>query len=276
EGTQCGVSVAATAERDGEIQVGSAGASTRAYAELDFAQVGRDAAFRAGSLLGSRKLPTGRRAVLFDPWVSGELLELVSGLLSADEVQRGKSLLRGKLGKAVCGKDVTFIDDPWRPGAIGSSLFDAEGVPTRRKVLIENGVLREYFHDSYTAHKEGVASNGSAGRSSFKGVPGPGSSNFYLQPGSFTRDGLLRDTADGILVLEIMGMHTADPVSGEFSVGVSGIAIEKGEPAGGVRGAMLSGNLLEMLSRVDGVADDLIFYGSLAAPTFRVADMTVA
>ncbi len=275
-GSHCSASVSAAAEGQGELQISYGSESGRFYRELDFERLARETAFRASSLIGSRKLPTGRRSVLFDPWVAGEMLELIAGLLSADEVQRGKSLLKGRLGQRIASPQVTLIDDPLKPGGVASSRFDAEGVPTRRKTMIDGGVLREYFYDTYTAHKDGVSSNGSAGRASFKGLPGPGSSNFLLVPGAMKREALLADTRDGILVLDIMGMHTADPVSGEFSVGVSGIAVQDGVLAGGVRGAMLSGNVLELLGRVDAVADDLRFHGSVGSPTFRVADLTVA
>ncbi|MBI4422217.1 MAG: TldD/PmbA family protein [Elusimicrobia bacterium] len=276
EGTSCGVSVSAVAEAEGEVQVGSASAAGRRYAELDFGRVASDAAFRTAALLGASKLPTARRAVVFDPWAAGELLELVAGMLAADAVQRGRSLLAGKLGRSVGSPLATFVDDPRRPGGLASSLFDAEGVATRRKTPIEAGVVREYFYDEASARKEGRASNGSAGRPSYKGTPSPGSSNFYLEPGKPSRRALLEDTRDGILVLELMGMHTADPVSGEFSVGLSGVRIQGGELAGGVRGAMVSGNLLDLLGRLDAVADDLVFYSSAGSPTFRVADLTVA
>ncbi|MCX5788519.1 MAG: TldD/PmbA family protein [Elusimicrobia bacterium] len=276
EATSCGVSVSAVAEQDAEVQIGSASSAGRRYADLDFARVAREAAYRTVVQLGAKKLPTARRAVVFDPWVSAEVLELIAGMLSADAVQRGRSLLAGKLGRSVGSALATFIDDPRRPGGLASSLFDAEGVPTRRKTSIEAGVVREYFYDASTAAKEGRASNGSAGRGSYKGVPSPGSSNFYLQPGAMTRDALIRDTADGILVLELMGLHTADPVSGEFSVGLSGVEIKDGRLGAGVRGAMVSGNLLDLLSRLDAVGDDLVFYAGSASPTFRVADLTVA
>lgn len=276
EGTSCGISVSAVAEAEGEVQVGSAASSARRYADLDFSKLGKEAAFRTVSLLASRKLPTARRAVVFDPWVAGELLELIAGMLSADSVQRGRSLLAGKIGKRVGSALATFIDDPLRAGGVASSLYDGEGVPTRRKVPIEAGVVREYFYDSASASKDGVASNGSAGRASFKGLPSPGSSNFYLAPGKTSRDALIKDTKDGILVLELMGMHTADPVSGEFSVGLSGVEISGGALGSGVRGAMVSGNLLDLLDRLDAVADDLSFFSSAASPTFRVRDLTVA
>jgi PmbA protein len=171
---------------------------------------------------------------------------------------------------------VTFVDDPRRPAGMASSLFDDEGCPTRKKVMIENGVVREYFYDAYTANREGRASNACAGRGSYRGLPSPGSSNFYLAPGKTKREELMAQTKDGLLVLDIMGMHMADPISGEFSVGVSGLAVSGGAATHPVKSAMISGNLVELLDRVDLVADDLTFYGSLGAPTFRVSSMTVA
>lgn len=276
EGTSCGISVSAVAEAEGEVQVGSAASSARRYGDLALDRLGPDAAFRTTRLLKGRKLPTARRALVFDPWVASELLELVGGMLSADAVQRGRSLLAGKVGRRVGSELATFVDDPLRPGGPASSLFDGEGVPTRRKTPIDAGVVREYFYDCAAASKDGTQSNGSAGRGSFKGLPSPGASNFYLAPGAMTRDALIRDTRNGILVLELMGLHTADPVSGEFSVGLSGVEIQDGSLGGGVRGAMVSGNLLELLDRLDAAADDLTFYSSAAAPTFRVRDLSVA
>ncbi|MBI3549780.1 MAG: TldD/PmbA family protein [Elusimicrobia bacterium] len=275
-GSHCSAGLAAVAERGSQVQLGGGSSVGRFYSDVDFDRAARDAARRAGALLDARKPPTARRAVLFDPWVSGEFLELIAGALSADQVQRGKSLFRGKLGAAVASSRVTLVDDPWLERGIATAAFDDEGVPTRRKRMIEAGVLKEFYYDTYTARKDGRASNGTAGRASYKGTPSPSASNFYLEPGTISREALLKDTRDGILVLEVMGMHTADPVSGAFSVGLSGIAVENGELTHGVRGAMLAGNVLEILERVDGVADDLSFFTRMASPTFRVADLMVA
>lgn len=275
-GSHCSVGLATVAEKGGQVQLGAGSASGRFYADLDFDRAARDAAFRAGVLLDAKKPPSKRRAVLFDPWVSGEFLDLIAGALSADQIQRGKSLFKGKLGSAVASPQVRLIDDPWRPRGLASASFDDEGVPTRRKVMVDGGTLRELFYDTYSARKDKRASNGCAGRASYKGTPSPSSSNFFMEAGAVGRDKLLADTADGVLVLEVMGMHTADPVSGEFSVGLSGIAVEGGKLTYGVRGAMLAGNMLELLERVDCVADDLAFYGRIASPTFRVSDMMVA
>jgi PmbA protein len=275
-GGSCSVGLSTLSNAGDETQVGSSFQSSRRASALDFLKVGRESAARTTALLGSRKLAGGRRAVIFDPWVAGELLDLVASLLCADQVQRGKSLLSGKLGKKLFSDLVTLVDDPRMKGGMASSLYDDEGVPTSRRVSIEKGVVKEFFYDSYTAAREGRASNGCAGRGSYKGLPSPGSSNFYLEPGKLSREKLLADTPDGILVHDIMGMHMADPISGEFSVGVSGLAVVKGELAFPVKNAMISGNLVELLGRVDALASDLTFHGSIGAPTFRIADVNVA
>lgn len=275
-GGAASVGLSVLSREDGEVQVGSAFQSARRKERLDFLKTAREAGWRSAALLGGRKLPGGRRSVILDPWVAGEFLDLIVGLLCADQVQRGKSLLAGKLGRKIASESVTFIDDPRRPEGLASSLYDDEGLPTRAKTMIEKGVVRDYFYDTCTASRESRATNASAGRDSYTGLPSPGSSNFYLAPGAVTREKLLSDTKDGVLVLDVMGMHMVDPISGELSVGISGLAVQDGRITHAVKGAMLSGNLIELLERVDAVADDLTFYGSMGAPTFRIADMTVA
>ncbi len=275
-GTSCGFGLSVMGEEGSEVQVGSGSTSARSGGGLDCVRETENAVWRSVSLLGARKLPSRRRAVLIDPWVAGEFLDLVVGALSADVVQRGRSLFKGRLGERVASPRVTFVDDPRRPGGVASALFDDEGLPTRRKTLMDAGVLREYFYDDYTARKAGRASNASASRSGYRGLPGPGPSNFYMEPGYMSRESLIADTSEGILALELLGMHTADPVSGEFSIGVAGVEVENGRLGRGVKGAMVSGNLLGVLAGIDAAADDLHFYGSIAAPTFRIAGLMVA
>lgn len=275
-GSSAGVGFSMAASSGAELQVGSGSRAARRAADLDWDAAAGDAAFRASALVGARKLPGKKRDVLFDPWVSSDVLDLLAGPLSAEAVQRGRSLLKGRLGKRVASAAVTLVDDPHRPGGLGSALFDDEGLPTRRKAMVERGILRAYFYDAYTAARDGVASNASASRGGYRGLPGPSPTNLVLMPGKMTRAELLRDTRDGILVFEIMGMHTADPVSGELSVGISGVAVRRGEITHGIKGAMLSTHALKLFGAVDAVADDLVSYGSLSAPTFRAAGLQVS
>lgn len=276
KGNSVSLGISALAEEGAEVQIGSDFQSARRGDELDFKKVAAQTAWRSAALLNAKKLPGGRRAVIFDPWVANELLEIVAGLLSADQVQRGKSLLAGKIGKKVASSKVTLRDDPRRLFGVGSSLYDDEGCPTQSKIMIEEGVVKEYFYDTYTGNKDGRASNASAGRGSFKGLPGPTASNFFMDAGTLSREQIIEDTKDGILVLDIMGMHTADPVSGEFSVGVSGLSVRGGRLGHAIKSAMISGNILQLLDRIDAVGNDLTFYGAMGSPTFRIEHMTVA
>jgi PmbA protein len=275
-GASADVSVSAAAEAGPETQIGEGGRSARRFDALDGAAAGREARRRAVSALGARRTRAGRRTVAFEPWVGTELLELFGEPLSAEEVQGGRSLLAGRLGRAIASPLVTLRDDPRRPGGPASARFDDEGVPTRDKALVEKGVLRELLHDAATAAREGRASNGCAYRPGWNGRPSPGTSNFFLAPGAETREALIAGTKDGLLVLEVLGAHMVDPVSGEFSIGVSGLEISRGELGRPFGGAMISGNLLDLFARVDAVGDDLAFYGGFGAPTFRVAALDVA
>jgi len=270
------VSVSAAAEAGAETQIGEGYRGARRFDALDAAGAGREARARAAAGLGAKRTRAGRRAVVFEPWVAAELLELLADPLSAEEAQSGRSLLAGRLGRSVASPLVTLRDDPRRLGGPASARFDDEGVPTRDKALIERGVLRELLHDAATAARAKTISNGCGYRSDWSGRPGPGPSNLFLAPGALSRAALLSDVKDGLLVLETLGAHMVDTVSGEFSIGVSGLEIARGELGRPFNGAMISGNLLDLLGRVDAVADDLVFYGGIGAPTFRVAALDVA
>ena len=275
-GGSVSVSVSTAAEDGAETQIGEGFREARRFDALDPAAAGAEAARRALSAIGGRRARAGRRAVVFEPWVAVEFLEVLARLLSAEEAQGGRSLLAGRLGRKIASPLVTLRDDPRRLGGPASARFDDEGVPTRDKPLVEGGVLREMLHDAATAAREGAASNGCGYREGWSGLPGPAPSNFFLAPGALSRDALIGGTKDGLLVLEVLGTHMVDPVSGEFSVGVSGLEISKGAISKPFKGAMLAGGLLDLLSRVDAVADDLAFHGSFASPTFRVSALDVA
>ncbi len=275
-GTSVSAGVSVMAKDSSEVQVGSAFQSSRRKEALDFQKIGKEAAERGVCLLGSKKISSAPRSVIFPPMVAVEFLEIVSDLLCADQIQRGKSLLAGKLGEKVAAQSVSLMDDPWMEAGLGSSLYDDEGLPTAPKTMIDGGVLKEYFYDFYTAKKEGRLSNGCASRGSFKGLPSPSSSNFYLKPGGLSYEEIISQTSRGIVLMEVMGMHMVDTISGEFSVGASGLAVESGRVTHPVKNAMISGNILDVLRGIDGIGSDLTFFGSAGSPTFRVQSLMVA
>lgn len=274
-GAYCGCFAFVVAEENGDAQTGFGLQFELKYADLDPVKVGREAAEKAVRMLGAEKINTQKAPVVLDPYVATNFLGVLAPALSAEAVQKGKSLFAGKLGTQVCSSLISIIDDGALPGAIMSAPFDGEGVSTGRTALIEKGTLKNFLHNSYTAAKDGVTSTGNAVRS-FKSTPEVGTTNFFIEAGSVSRDELLSGIEQGFYVTEVMGMHTANPISGDFSVGASGLWIEKGKLTKAVRGVAIAGNLLSLLEQVDCVADDLTFFVGRGAPTVRIKEMTIS
>ncbi|HEX3031791.1 MAG TPA: TldD/PmbA family protein [Bacillota bacterium] len=272
----CGAYAFMVAEENGDSQNGLGLQYGLHYGELNPAQIGTEAADNALRMLGARTIPTQRATIVLDNRVANGFLGLLAPALSSDAVQKGKSLLAGKMGTAVTAKNITIIDNGRLEGAVMSAPFDGEGVATAENILIDSGVLSGYMYNTYTAARDGVKSTGNGKRGSFKGTPEVGTTNFYIKAGEITREQLFNGVETGLFITEVMGMHTANPITGDFSVGVAGLWIEKGQPVYPVRGITLAGNLLDMFSRVEAVASDLRFLGSKGSPTIRLAPMMLS
>lgn len=256
------------AEEYGESQMGWEFDGSRFIGDLSFEGVGRGAADRALRLLGARKMNSIKAPVILDNSVAVEFLGILSSLLSAESVQKGKSLLAGRLGHKVLSPILSIVDDGTLPRRLGSRPFDDEGLTTSRKYLVRDGVLACYMHNLYTARKEGVESTGNAVRG-FSSLPSVGPSNLVIDvlPGHAHSGELFRLPERCLYVSDAMGIHTANPISGEFSIGVSGLWIEKGEIKHPVKEAVISGNILDFFGRVEAAGDDFRFYGNMASPS---------
>ena len=231
-------------------------------------EVGRSAAEMARSSLGGQKAESGTFDVLLRPQAAAELLEytLIPALL-ADSVQKGRSVLAGRIGESIASERLSITDDGLVSGGIDSSAFDGEGVPSRRTVLIEDGALKAYLYDSYTAGKEGVHSTGNAVRSGYTALPRVGARNFIL--GSRQSQNLLEETR-GYMVSGLIGAHTANAISGDFSVEArNAFAISPGERARPIRSLMLAGNIFELLREIE-VGRDVRSVGSIVTPTVKL------
>jgi PmbA protein len=236
--------------------------------------VGRRAARGALARLAARRVPTCEVPVIFDPRTAPGLIRQLAGCLTGSAVYRGTTYLAGRMGEAIASDRVTLVDDGSRRGGLGSRPFDGEGLPTRRNLLVENGVLKSWLLDSYCARKLGLRSTGSAQRGA-GGAPAPGPSNLWLEPGKLSPEELIASTPRGLLVTELIGMGF-NPVTGDYSRGAAGFWIEAGELAHPVEEITIAGTFPEMLACIDAVADDLIWLGPVAAPSLRIARMTVA
>ncbi|MBO8128493.1 MAG: TldD/PmbA family protein [Peptococcaceae bacterium] len=275
-GSACGLYISLTAQEGDDSQTGFALSFGRRYRALDPVAVGREAAERAIRMLGAKSQPSQEVPIVFDPFVVVSLLGVVAPALTGEAVQKGRSLFAGKVNEKVASDLVTVVDDGTLEDGIRSAPFDGEGVPTSRTVLIESGQLRTFLHNTYTAAKDGTSSTGNGVRASFKSTPEVGTTNFYIMPGNVTPEALIGDVQSGFYVSEVMGIHTANPISGDFSVGAAGLWIEKGRFAYPVRGVAIAGNIKDLLQRVDAVGNDLRFFGGKGAPTLRVAKMALS
>jgi PmbA protein len=234
--------------------------------------VGQEAARRTLRQLGSRKVPTTEAPVIFDNDSSRSIIGTFAGCLLGGALWRRSSYLLDRIGTTVGSPLVTLVDDPWLPRGPGSHVYDGDGLPTSRNVVVENGVLKSYLLDTYSARKMGLKCTASGSRSGSS--VSASTSNFILQAGSQSAEELIRSTARGLLVTDMMGFGF-NAITGDFSRGASGFWIEDGQLAFPVSEVTISGNLDKMLQSIDGVANDLDLRTSVAAPSFRVSTMTI-
>jgi PmbA protein len=270
----------AIATEDDDTQIGFDFGLARALSGLDAETIGDASARRATQVLGARKIPSARMPVIFDPYTAGQFLGVIAGVLTAEAVQKGRSLFAGRLGEMVASDTLTLWDDGRVPGAPGSSPWDAEGVPTGRTDVIRNGVLSSFLYDTTSARREKRASTGNASRAGFRSPPSAAPTNLAFDSTGETREELLRRAGDALLVQDFHGVHSgANPISGDFSVGATGLLIEDGAPGRPVKEVTIAAPMLDILKGISAVADDrrwLPFGASLGGATTLVAEMTVA
>ena len=250
-GTSCSASILAVAEENGDSQMGWEFDHSPYFKELRVEAVGINAARRAVSLLGARQIETARVPVILDSPVASEFMAAVGHALMADQVQKRKSLFADKVGEKVASPHVTIIDDGALEKGISPAPSDGEGTPSQRTTLIEAGTLRGFLHNAYTASRGGAKSTGNGVRSSYASLPEVGASNFYLAPGKATRAELIEGCSRAFVVTDAMGMHTIDMVSGDFSVGASGLWVEGGKVKFPVRETTIAGNVKDVLADID-------------------------
>ncbi len=248
------------------------------YRDLNAEAIGQEAGQRAVQILGGQPVETQTATVVFDAVVASEILGYLSRALTAEAMQRGRSFLIGKMGQQIGSDKISLLDNGRMKRGLASAPFDGEGVPTSATRLIDEGMLHNVIYDTYTAHKDGVASTGNAQRISHRGLPQLGPSNFYLQPGNLSRDQIVADVDRGLYVTRIMQTGGTDPITGDCSMGASGLWIENGQLTRPVSGVTVAIPLLELLNNVVAVGDDLRvvpFFGAIGSPTIRVEGVTI-
>ena len=274
--TGCWCVVVTLAEQDGDVQTGFSYRISRSIEELDRSSVVAEAVDRAARMLGAVKPQTEKVPVLLDPVAASAFLGVLTDALSADAVQKQRSLFGPLVGEQVGSGSLTIVDDGRLLDGPSASPFDGEGVPTGRHELITGGVLKGFMHNTYTALRGQTRSTGNAVRG-YRATPGVGTTNLFVETGDRSLDQLLGEADGGVLVQDVSGVHSgANPVSGEFSVGATGLRISGGALGEPLREMTIASTIPEMLRSVSALGNELRWFSSVGVPYILLSEMTLA
>ena len=265
----------ALAVENGEETISYEYRAGRFIKDIDFEEMAKDVSFKAVSQLGASSYETKVIPVVFFRDSAALLLEAFSPMFLGDSLVKDKTMLKGKENTTVGSPMLTIIDDGLLENGLGSLELDAEGIPSRRNLVIEKGVFKGFLHSLYTAVKCGVEPTGNSVRNSFKSLPTSGIRNLYIEKGTYSLDDLLNAYDETFLVLDLMGLHTVDPISGDFSLGASGIILKRGKKEKAVRGVVIGGNVMDLWAKLIGLGDDLRMYGHVGSPSLLIEGITV-
>jgi PmbA protein len=280
DATQAWAYASAFAGEGADLMTGLGVELAREPGALDPEAIGTEAADRALALVGARQPESRRCPVVLDAFVAASFIGFIGSMMSAEAVQRGRSLFADREGDEIADAALVLTDDATDPEGPSSAPFDGEGSPTRRTPLIGDGRLLTFLFDTRTARKAGRATTGNASRGSYRSPPSVGTTNLMLEPGSSDLEGLFRAAGEGLFVTDVAGLHSGvNPVSGTFSVGASGRLIEGGEAGAPVRELTIASDLVSMLKAVREVGSQarwVPFGGSVKAPPILVAEMAIS
>ncbi len=268
----CAGAVEFSAAEGADQQSGQHYKVVRRYDELDPDDIGRTAASNAVEMLGAKPIASMEVPLVVTPEVGTQLLSFVVSLLSADEVQKGRSKFAGRIGSLVASPRVTLVDDGRLKGGVSTAPVDGEGVPTQTTPLIVDGVLKTFLHDSYTAKKGKTKSTGNRTRANgYQSAGGVGQTNLYLKAGEVGPERIIAGVARGFFLKVAFGMFAAiDAASGDFSFPVAGFMIERGRTTFPVRGISVAGNLFDLLTSIGQVGSDLTWFNNVGCPTLLI------
>jgi PmbA protein len=271
----CSLGVSVVAEKGEQKSSGGEYCSRRFFADLEKPETLAARAIESTCrLLDPRMVKTQRAAVIFDRDVARAVLGGILAAINGESVLQGASFLGALLNKKIASDLVTLIDDGTLPRGLGSAPFDAEGVPTRKQVIVDKGVLKGFLYNTAAGRRAGVPSTGNASRGGFTSLPGIGPHNFYMAAGTSKFEEIVAATERGLWLTDVTG-YGINPVNGNFSGGASGVWVENGKLAFPVKGLTVAGTAAQMLEGIDMVASDLDLSRSVTAPTFRIRDLQI-
>lgn len=276
ETTLVSAAVEAVAEEGDEAESASELATEHYYDRLDVARVGREAARMAVRMLGSSPVDGGRLPVVLSPDAASGLFAALAPAVYGDSVEKGRSWLAGLAGKKIASAAVSIVDDGLCADGPGAFPFDDEGSASRRTTVIESGRLVGFLYDNFYGRRSGSGSTANGLRPAYFLPPAVDTTNWLVLPGSSSEDELIALAGDGVYIVEFLGLHTGDAVTGEFSLGASGFRIEGGRLGDPVTGMAIAGSMGELLERVAGMADRVKWNGDAGAPAVLIDGLDVS
>lgn len=264
-----------------DVKTGLAFKAFTDLSQVDYKAIAKEAVEEAISMLGATSIESGNYPIIIKNTVFANILEAFSSVFSADNVQKGLSLLTNKIGETVANEIVNVIDNPFFESGFGSKSFDDEGTSTKCKKVIHNGILTSYLHTRKTAKKDGIESTGNGFRSSYKSSLSISPSNFYIENGEEDFKHLISTIDHGIYIINVDGLHSGlNPVSGDFSLSAHGYEITDGKIGRPINQIAIAGNLYEVLKNIDGIANDLDFTfpatSYFGSPSIKISSLSIA
>lgn len=270
---------ASAISKDGEdIKSGTEIIATFDINEIDPTYIGKKASEKAISCLGAKSLPSKNYNIVFENKCFTDLLSCFLDNFCAESVQKGFSLLKGKLNEKIASDIITIVDEPLLEKGFNSNSFDSEGVACYNKTVVENGILKTYLYNLKTAKKDGVKSTGNGFKGGYKGKIGISPTNFYIKNGNKSLDTILNDVNEGIYITDLSGLHAGvNAISGDFSILATGYLIENGIITKSVEQITIAGNFYNMLKNIKDISNDLKFsINGIGSPSVYIGSLSVS
>lgn len=266
--------------RDGEdTSTGFSFDYKRSLKNFDFEVVADEAVKKSTILLGAKKIKSIVSKVLLDPIIASQFLGIIASILTADSVQKGKSLFKDKINQKIFSLDLNIFDDGLLKNGFASKPFDAEGVAKGRTQVFKDGILKTFLYDTYTARKDKTLSTGNAVRASYMSMPSVGISNFYIEPSNKSFKEILKSIDEGFYIIDVIGLHSgANPISGEISVGAKGIWIKNGSLEYPVKEVTIATDILSFCKEILMIGKDIRFFpsfGYIGSPSILLNNITI-
>ncbi len=269
--------VASLCAQDDDKRMGMEFVIGRDFSKFNAAKLAKKSVQKSTELLGGIEIESSPYPVVFNNEMMATMLSTFSGIFNAKAVHEGRSLLIDKIGTKIANDKVTIIDDALHPDGFSSRSFDSEGFPSKRNILIENGKLKTYLHNTQTARKDNISSTGNASRG-YKGTLGISPSNFYLKKGQNSEKELFKQHDKLVEIVSLQGMHSgANPISGDFSLSAEGFLYENGKRSTSLKQFTVSGNIIDLLKNIELIADNFRFnMSSIGAPSVLVSKLDLS